>query len=213
MCFIRWNRSVTWVLITSALLTLPGRVGEGEAAPLEMDAAVHQQLPEENRGVSGRPTWGILGRGLRGSSRWACFGPGHELNDWKPEHPFFLRPLLHLRRLFLRALRAQVIHGEQRTVRGRVVRSGLWEFWSEEHCSVCFSENLYMRFLLHGIRLWPVLIFQNPGEALAQSSLPHIWTKPVPAHVHSQRNGFKSPKRETAPLQKSMETPLYQESL
>lgn len=36
----------------SELRTLPGRVGQSEAASLQVDAAVHQQLPEQERGVS-----------------------------------------------------------------------------------------------------------------------------------------------------------------
>lgn len=91
-------------------LTLPGRVGQGEAAPLEVDAAVHQQLSEEQGGVSGRPTRRILGRVLWGSSSGTPHGPGHELNDRKPGQPLLPRRLIELRLFFLGALRAQVAH-------------------------------------------------------------------------------------------------------
>lgn len=102
-------------------MDLPGCVGQSEAAPLEVDAAVHQQLSEEQRGVSRRPTRGIPGRDLWGSSGGARFGPGHELNDGQPGPPWFLWPLLNFCLLFIRALRAQLTHGEQRMVRGQVV--------------------------------------------------------------------------------------------
>lgn len=107
-----------FAILASELRTLPGRVGQSEAAPLEVDAAVHQQFSEEQRGVSRRPAWGILGRDLWGSSRGACFGPGPELNDGQPGHPSFLWPLLNVSLLFFRALGAQLTHGEQRMVSG-----------------------------------------------------------------------------------------------
>lgn len=87
-------------------------MGQREAAPLQVDAAVHHQLPEEQRGVSGRPTWGVLGRALWGSSWGARLRPGHELNDGQPGHPAFLRPLLNFSLLILGAIGAQIIHGE-----------------------------------------------------------------------------------------------------
>lgn len=105
------NTMIISVSVTSVLCTLPGCVGESEAAPLEVDAAVHQQLPEEQRGVSGRPARGILGWALWGSCRWARFGPGHELNDGQPGHRLLLQPLLNLRLLLLWALSRQVTHG------------------------------------------------------------------------------------------------------
>lgn len=43
---------VIFAILASELRTLPGRVGQSEAAPLEVDAAVHQQPPEQQRGVS-----------------------------------------------------------------------------------------------------------------------------------------------------------------
>lgn len=97
--------------------TLPGSVGQSEASPLEVDAAVHHQLSEQQRGVAWRPTWRILGRDPRWTSRGSRFGPGHELNDGQPGQP---RHLLDFSLLLLRALRAQLTHGGWRKVKGQV---------------------------------------------------------------------------------------------
>lgn len=118
-CSLSGAQSI-FAFAASQLWTLPGCVGQSEAAPLEVEAAVHQQLSEEQRRVSRRPAWGILGRDLWGSSRGAHFGHWHELNDGQPGHPSFLLPLLNVSLLFFRALRAQLTHGEQRMVRGPV---------------------------------------------------------------------------------------------
>ena len=113
MWFIKRRQKAPSSLSSSALRTLPGCVCQGEAASLQVDAAVHHQLPEEQRGVSGRPTWGIPGRALWSSSWGARPRPGHELNDGQPGHLEFLRPLLIFSLLVLRALGAQVTHGAE----------------------------------------------------------------------------------------------------
>lgn len=95
-------------------------MGQGEAAPLQVDAAVHHQLSEEQRGVSRRPTWGIFGRDLWGSCGGAHFGSGHEMNDGQPAHPSVLWHLLNFSLLLFRALRGQLIHGGHRMVWGQV---------------------------------------------------------------------------------------------
>lgn len=56
-------------------------MGKREATPLEVEAAVHQQFPEQQWGVSRGAVRGVLGRDLWRTPRGARFGPGHELND------------------------------------------------------------------------------------------------------------------------------------
>lgn len=200
--FVLWalkrrNNKAACAILASECWTLPGRVGQSEAAPLEVDAAVHQQLSEEQRGVSRRPAWGILGRDLRGSPRGACFGPGHELNHGQPGRPNVLWPLLNFSLLFIRALRAQLTHGGQRMVRAQVlspcVRPAFGNFGPRTSSSLLFQINFKRLFLdlTYGSSpfLWlSVLIFQVQVRLvpLVQSSLPYIWTKPGPGHDCSE---------------------------
>lgn len=89
--------------------TVPGCVGEGEAAPLEVDATVHHQLSEQQGRVPGRSARGVFGGDPRRAPRGACFGSGHEFHE--PGQPVVLRNFLHFR--LLRALCAQPAHGRQ----------------------------------------------------------------------------------------------------
>lgn len=98
-------------------MPLPGCVRQGEAAPLEVDAAVHQQLPEEQRGVARGPARRVFGGDLGRSGGGCCHRPGHELNDGEPGQP---GDNLRLGLLVLGAVRAQLAHGGG----GRVRRSG-----------------------------------------------------------------------------------------
>lgn len=103
--------------------TIPGCVGQSEAAPLDVNASVHHQLPEEQRRVPGRSTRGIFRGDPRRAPRGSCFGSGHEFN--KPGQPLVLWNVLHFR--LLRALCAQLAHGSQSRARGRSQGSpGLW---------------------------------------------------------------------------------------
>lgn len=89
--------------------TLPGCVGQSEAAPLEVDAAVHHHLTEEQRRVPGRSARGIFRGDPRGAPRGTCFGSGHEFEE--PGQPLVLWNFLHFG--LLGALRAQLAHGER----------------------------------------------------------------------------------------------------
>lgn len=104
-------------------MPLPGCVRQGEAAALEVDAAVHQQLPEEQRGVAGGSTRGVLGGDLGRSGGGRCHRPGHELNDGEPGGP---GDNLQLGLLLLgAAVRAQLAHGGGGgSAQGGVRRSG-----------------------------------------------------------------------------------------
>lgn len=99
-------------------MRLPGCVRQGEAAPLEVDAAVHQQLPEEQRRVPGGAARRVLGGDLGRSGGGRRHRPGHELNDGEPGQPGHV---LQLGLLVLGAVRAQLAHGGG----GRVKWSGL----------------------------------------------------------------------------------------
>lgn len=168
-------------------MDLPGCVGQSEAAPLEVDAAVHQQLSEEQRGVSRGPTRGIPGRDLWGSSGGARFGPGHELNDGQPGPPWFLWPLLNFCLLFIRALRAQLTHGEQRMVRGQVVSpfvcSTFGNFDPRYSFSLVFkiNFNILFREMTYGsgplVAVAVCLDFPSTGKASASGPIlasPHL---------------------------------------
>lgn len=114
-------------------MPLPGCVRQREAAPLEVDAAVHQHLPEEQRGVAGGSARRILGGDLGRSGGGHCHRPGHELNDGEPGQP---RDNLQLMMLVLGAVRAQLAHGGgDGGGGGRVRRSGHSNLVRLEDCA------------------------------------------------------------------------------
>lgn len=162
----------------SELRTLPGRVGQSEAASLQVDAAVHQQLPEQERGVSRWPAWWILGGDLWGSWGGAGFGPGHELNDGQLGQPSVLWPLSNFRLLFFRALRAQLTHGGQMMVRGQVVspfvRPAVGNFGPTSSFSLLCQINF--------IRLFRDMTYIRCPLVALSKCLQSKCTKPGPAH-------------------------------
>lgn len=151
---------------------------QSEAASLQVDAAVHQQLPEQERGVSRRPTWGIFGRDLRGCHGGACFGPGHELNDGQLGQPPVLWPLSDFSLLFFRALRAQLTHGGEMMVWGQVVspfvRPAVGNFGPRCNFSLLCQINFTRLFR-------DMTYIRYPLVALSQC-LQSKCTKPGPAH-------------------------------
>lgn len=105
------------MLCTGKVRTVPGCVGQGEAAPLEVDAAVHHQLSEQQGRVPGRSARGVSGGGPRRAPR----GAPHESHE--PGQPVVLRDVLRFR--LLGALCAQPAHGRQTEPREGPVRAHL----------------------------------------------------------------------------------------
>lgn len=89
-------------------VSIPGCVSQSEAASLQVDAAIHQQLSEEQWGVSWRTTWRVFG--LWRSRRWACFKPWKKLNDGHLRRTSLLWGLINTRLFFLWTVWVQFTH-------------------------------------------------------------------------------------------------------